>query len=135
MRTGERVTGIIRREGKLLLIHRFKEGREYWVFPGGGVEEGESREQALRREMLEETGLELLSYQFLYASTLQPGCLFYDCTLAPGEPWLGGPELEAHSPDNQFILEWVDLGRAVELEGLYPLPDRARLLAGFAPPG
>ena len=130
MRTGERVTGIIRRDDRILLIHRFKVGSEYWVFPGGGVEEGETRLEALRREILEETGLELRAYEFLYASSLQPGCLFFASTLAPGEPHLGGPELAEQSPDNQFILEWVDLRRVVELEALYPIPDRTRLLAG-----
>jgi ADP-ribose pyrophosphatase YjhB (NUDIX family) len=68
MRTNDRVTGIVIREAKLLLIHRFKQGAEYYVFPGGGVEEGETWEDALAREMQEETGLALVSYRYLYQS-------------------------------------------------------------------
>jgi ADP-ribose pyrophosphatase YjhB (NUDIX family) len=33
-------------KGKILLIHRFFQGREYYVIPGGGVEEGETLEEA-----------------------------------------------------------------------------------------
>ena len=40
---------------KILLIHRFKDGREYFVLPGGHIEEGESEEEALIREIKEET--------------------------------------------------------------------------------
>ena len=46
--------GIAFRDGKLLVIHTDKGD---YKFPGGGVEPGESLEQALGREMLEETGL------------------------------------------------------------------------------
>ncbi|ANU53729.1 NUDIX domain-containing protein [Acutalibacter muris] len=49
--------GVILREGKLLMIHT---DRGDYKFPGGGVEPGESLEAALRRELLEETGRELL---------------------------------------------------------------------------
>jgi ADP-ribose pyrophosphatase YjhB (NUDIX family) len=104
----------------MLLIHRFRQGHEYWVFPGGGVEEGETIEQALHREMLEETSLRLLRHTFLYEAGEQPHCLFYLCELESGEPRLGGPELAEQTPDNQHILEWVRISDAPSLPGLYP---------------
>lgn len=49
--------GVIPQDGKLLMIHT---DRGDYKFPGGGVEPGESLEAALRRELLEETGRELV---------------------------------------------------------------------------
>jgi len=123
-RTNDRVTGIVIRAGKLLLIHRFRDGHEYWVFPGGGVEQGEDFESALKREMLEETGLGLISYQRLFDQTEKDGsrCIFYACELEPGQPRLGGPELQEQSPTNQHHLEWVDLKQLSRLEAVYPRP-------------
>ena len=52
------VGAIIRQDDRLVLIRRAKEpARGYWTFPGGAVELGESLEDAVRREVLEETGL------------------------------------------------------------------------------
>lgn len=45
-------------DGRLLLIRRANEpGRGRWSLPGGRVEPGESDEQAVARELAEETGL------------------------------------------------------------------------------
>jgi len=49
---------IIRVGDKVLLIHRRNEPVG-WALPGGFVEYGETVENAVRREMREETGLEL----------------------------------------------------------------------------
>lgn len=46
---------LITPDGDLLTIRRVRPGQEpYWVLPGGGVEDGESHETALARELREE---------------------------------------------------------------------------------
>src|SRR5689334_5027378 len=51
------VFGIIIEEGRVLLCRRRDIG--WWNLPGGGMELGETVDEALRREMLEETGLDV----------------------------------------------------------------------------
>ncbi len=60
-RTAVRVSALIFRDDKILLFHRFRDGNEYWVIPGGGVEEGETVEEALQRELWEETSISFSS--------------------------------------------------------------------------
>lgn len=42
--------------GRILLAHWSEGRRSAWTLPGGGLEEGEDPEQAVRREVREETG-------------------------------------------------------------------------------
>jgi 8-oxo-dGTP diphosphatase len=53
-----RVSAILQREGRILLVRQEKEGREYWLLPGGGVDAGESLLSALKRELAEEVGID-----------------------------------------------------------------------------
>ncbi len=50
---------ILIEDGKLALIERHRGGRHYFTFPGGGVDEGESHEEAVVREVKEELGLDV----------------------------------------------------------------------------
>jgi ADP-ribose pyrophosphatase YjhB (NUDIX family) len=49
---------VVDEDDRLLLVRMGSSEREIWVTPGGGLEAGESDEHALRRELLEETGLD-----------------------------------------------------------------------------
>ena len=42
----------------LLVRFLFPSGKTFWATPGGGIEEGESSKEAIRRELAEETGLD-----------------------------------------------------------------------------
>jgi 8-oxo-dGTP diphosphatase len=54
------VGALVFEDGKLLIVERGKEPlKGYWSLPGGIVEAGEKLEDAIRREVLEETGLEI----------------------------------------------------------------------------
>jgi len=120
MRTNKRVSALVVRENKLLLIHRFKNGDEYWVIPGGGAEEGESLEDALKREVLEETGLKLVDHKLLGSDEGEEHIhYFYQCELTPGEPKIGGPELKDSSENNVYILEWILVKNIANLN-IYP---------------
>lgn len=54
------VGAIVVRDGALLMVRRAKDpGRGLWSVPGGRVEKGELLADALRREVKEETGLDV----------------------------------------------------------------------------
>ena len=66
MKEIEVVAAIIRKEGRILATQRgYGEWQDWWEFPGGKMEAGETMEAALRREIREELSAEISVYDFL----------------------------------------------------------------------
>ena len=110
-RTGVRASAIIIKDNKILFIHRKKNGEEYWVFPGGGIEDGESGNEAVVREIKEETGLTCTKVKPAFAVETYEGGIkhpFYFCEVNDGEIVLGGPEAERRSQENWYDPQWVE---------------------------
>jgi 8-oxo-dGTP diphosphatase len=93
-------------QGQVLLIKSPRYGD--WEFPGGQVEEGETIPHALKREVLEETGIvvEVKSLVGLYSNTRKPPIVNLDfiCEYVSGEPKTSAESTE---------VEWVDREEAL----------------------
>lgn len=61
-----RVTGVLVEEGRILLVRQSVNRDRDWSLPGGRLEPGETLEQCLKREIKEETGLEVRLNRLLY---------------------------------------------------------------------
>ena len=123
------------RDGELevLLMRRFKPERgEYWVIPGGSLEQGETLEDAARRELEEETGVTFQLGAKLYESVnSRSGRVghYFKAHWKAGEPALRGDSPEAQERDettNRYAPTWVTAQSVCGL-ALFPTIIRDRL--------
>lgn len=91
-----RTAGLVVRDGKLLLIGHLKNGRKYWLVPGGGMDFGESAAEALSREMKEELSLDVKANDLVFTcDSIDPSGerhvfnLFFSCEESGGVLSLG----------------------------------------------
>lgn len=67
MKTINVVAAIIKKEDKILIAERgYGEFKAMYEFPGGKVEPGEDKEEALKREILEEMNANIVVDNFFY---------------------------------------------------------------------
>ena len=59
------VRGVCFRDNKLLVVHQ--RGTDIWALPGGGLDEDESLEAGVRRELREELGIEVKVGRLLFS--------------------------------------------------------------------
>jgi len=77
---------IIIEDGKMLLMHRNKNGKMYFTLVGGQIKDGETAEQGLMREIMEETGLTVTAGRLVYTEEhVAPynNQYIFLCTVAP----------------------------------------------------
>ncbi len=108
--------GIIIREKKIAMIHSIK--YNYYKFPGGGIEDGETGVIALIRETAEEAGLCVIPSsvkEFGYVHRIQKtertdadyfvqDNFYYLCDVEAGSI---PRELDDYEAEENFTLEWV----------------------------
>jgi 8-oxo-dGTP diphosphatase len=99
------VTCAVIEKGGRILIARRKSGDHMagkWEFPGGKIEPGETPEQCLKRELLEELGVEITVDEFICSSTWKYdhatiNLLAFKANLLSGQPVL----------NNHAEIRWV----------------------------
>ena len=115
------VTGLLRKNGKILLGLR-PQGESLagsWEFPGGKIDQGESPEFALKRELDEEIGVEAEIGKLRYVHTHSYGergvlLLFYDVNFWKGEPkTIYHEELKWAEPEDLNILQIPEANRNI----------------------
>lgn len=112
----DRATGIILKGDQILLIYHKEPSGECYIIPGGRVEAGEIPEQAVEREIKEETCLDVTRSDFIFsvAEELESGSrtnYYYYCEVADGVPEIGGPEKESMSETNYFEPRWFPISQ------------------------
>lgn len=108
------VRGIIIKDGKIAMMHSLK--YDYYKLPGGGIEEGESYEETLVREVKEESGLIVIKdsiKEFGYVRRIEKGKIedifvqenfYYLCDV---EEMVQAQELDDYEEEERFTLEYV----------------------------
>ena len=113
--------GIIIKDGKLAMIHSIK--YDYYKFPGGGIEKNEQKESALIREVLEETGLDVIPQtikEYGMVHRIQKGDyedvfiqdnFYYLCDV---EDNVHEQKLDDYEKEEKFTLEYVSPKQVID---------------------
>ena len=134
----DRAVAIVVHEDKLLVMYREEDGEKYYTFPGGGVEESETAEQAVIREIDEEATIKISVDRLLYEGKYENGDThyFFRCKYISGTPELRADAIErVHDKLHNCVHkpEWLALSEVPQTI-LYPIPIRDRFIQDMKSP-
>ncbi|WP_339253271.1 NUDIX domain-containing protein [Sporosarcina sp. FSL W8-0480] len=112
MHPRNRGSAVIIQEDNVALIQRNRDGKEYYVFPGGGIEDGESPEEATVREAFEELGVEIEIKSTIGTVIFNGTQYFFLATIVGGTFGTGkGEEYEVHSNRGTYKPMWIPIDK------------------------
>jgi len=105
MRFGISAAALVIDNNRVLLVHHREPGIfDFWLPPGGKVQGGESIFDCARREVHEETGLQVELGQVLYIQEfVEPGYHFIKCFIL-ATSWSGELSLSNRDADEDFLV-------------------------------
>ncbi|MFR8039257.1 MAG: NUDIX domain-containing protein [Anaerovoracaceae bacterium] len=116
---------ILNEENKMLMVKQHHEGKDIWMVPGGGIEDGESSFEAAEREVFEETGIKVKTDRLIWhveevSDRGQRFVNFFTAEIAGGSLKLGmDPEFDA---EHQVLREvgFFSKEEIMSLDNIYP---------------
>lgn len=101
---------VIIEDGYLYTIYRKRDGKEYYVIPGGGVDEGETLEETVQREIKEELSVDIVVEKYLGKEESDTFIAhYYLCSIKNGKARLGGEEKEKNCANNYYEIYLMNI--------------------------
>ncbi|QYN59254.1 NUDIX domain-containing protein [Lactobacillus panisapium] len=104
----------------ILLIHRQKKQRNYWVVPGGGAKRSETPRETAIREINEELQIELTPAQLRQLFVIDDEYFFLTDYRQKAVPDISGEEKERSTSTNVYRPAWVTLSELLKINLMPP---------------
>lgn len=103
---------------KVALIERIRDGSVYYVFPGGGIEKGETSEEGAKREALEELGIEVRVNECIAIAEFNGTQYFFLSDIINGTFGTGQGEDYTDKKRNRgtYLPMWMDIKRLSSID-------------------
>lgn len=104
----------------ILLIHRQKKQRNYWVVPGGGAKRSETPRETAIREINEELQIELTPAQLRQLFVIDDEYFFLTDYRQKAVPDISGEEKERSTSTNVYRPAWISLSELLKINLMPP---------------
>ena len=131
----DRAAGIVIKDGNILLMHRMNKGEEYYVIPGGGIENGETPKETTIREIYEEMSVVVTISKLFHEMVREAGeqDYYYECKYVSGEPALrtDSSEYEKTKTGQQiYEPQWIPFSKIEDIL-IYPKEVKDKIIQLF----